>query len=385
MIKRLVEKRVRDYLAGDGRKVLFIWGPRRSGKTTLLNKLGQETGARVFNFDFVNDREVFSPRREKLAQLAKSQPVIMIDEVQNGPEATVALKLLHDEFGVKIVATGSSELRQKSGREFDTLAGRYEEAYCLPLAIGEAVPEGEAFEAGNNWEETAKKMQIFGAYPEIIDNKWAEEKRISELERIVGAYVLKDVVDIYNLRNEKLARDILTKIALQLSGEVSLRELASGLGANVQTVSSYVEIYVKNYVLIPLPSFKTNLRRAVSENRKFYFYDLGVRNALVRDFREAGLRPDNGGVWENFVVSELDKLRRNFDLKLNYYFYREYGGREVDIVVEDYKKNYLCLEVKSGAGRGAEGIFPLPHKLLTVKPENLAETLTAVKKFAGSL
>lgn len=370
MIARLVEATLKKRLQTGDHRVLFVWGPRRSGKTTLLNRLGKALGEPVFNFDFVTDREVFIPRREALEKLAKAHRVILIDEVQNGPEATVALKLLHDEYGVRIVATGSSELRQKAGEAFDTLAGRYEELYCLPLAVEEV------------GTHAVDDFLVFGAYPEIFDTDWGEKKKISELERIVGAYVLKDVTDIYNLRHEKLAKDILTKIALQLSGEVSLRELASSLGANVQTVTNYVEIYVKNYVLVGLPSFRTNLRRAVSENRKYYFYDLGIRNALVKDFRALDLRPDAGGVWENLVVAELDKLRRNHDLKLNFYFYREYSGREVDIVVEDYQKNYCCLEVKSGRG-GARSVFPLPHKLVTVRPENLRDVLEDVQKLAG--
>ena len=109
----------------------------------------------------------------------------------------------------------------------------------------------------------------------------------------------------------KLAKDILTKIALQIGSEVSVRELANSLGENAVTVSNYIEIFVKNYILIQLPSFKTNIRKAVSENRKLYFYDLGIRNILVKDFRDLELRPDKGGVFENFIVSEIEKKRKN--------------------------------------------------------------------------
>ena len=272
----------------------------------------------------------------------------MIDEVQNSPQSTVALKILYDEFDVKVIATGSSELRQKSAEEFDSLAGRFVETYCLPLSIDEIKnhDQPKEYEKAEYWQTLADTLQNFGCYPEVYDSALDEKEKIELLENIVETYVLKDVIDIYNLKNVKLAHDILVKIALQLGSEVSMREIANSLQANVQTVSNYIEIFIKNYILIPLPSFKTNVRKSVSENRKLYFYDLGVRNALVKDFRKLELRPDSGGLWENFIVCELEKMRRNHNIKKSLYFYREYGGREVDIVIEDYHKKYLCLEIK---------------------------------------
>ena len=203
---------------------------------------------------------------------------------------------------------------------------------------------------------------------------------MAKLERIIDTYVLKDIIEIYDLKNIKLAKEILTKIALQLGSEVSLREIASSLQANVATVSNYIEIFIKNYILIPLPSFKTNIRRAVSENRKLYFYDLGIRNALVKDFREMKLRPDSGGVWENFIVSELVKQKLNNGRLLSFYFYREYSGKEVDIVIEDYRKRYVCLEVKKTKG-GANRIFPLKHRLESVTRENYLSRISSLLKF----
>src|SRR3972149_2947965 len=134
MLKRTIEDTISKYLKGNENKILFVWGPRRSGKTTLINKLAKELGVTKFNFDLQSDREKFAPRREILEAIVKENKVILIDEVQNYPEATVMIKLLHDEFGVKVIATGSSELRQKS-KDFDTMAGRFHEIYCLPLSI----------------------------------------------------------------------------------------------------------------------------------------------------------------------------------------------------------------------------------------------------------
>ena len=380
LLKRAIEKAIDAYLRSDDIKILFVWGPRRSGKTTLIDKLTKELGVTKYNFDLVSDREKFAPRREVLERIVKDSKVILIDEVQNYPEATVMLNLLHDEFKVKVIATGSSELRQKSSQEFDTMAGRFNEIYCLPLSISEIIDnkKPKASEEMELEKQLANKAQIWGLYPEVyINGTLPEKNRIDLLQRMLDTYVLKDVIDIYELKNQKLAKDILTKIALQLGSEVSIREIADSFGANPSTVSNYIEIFIKNYILIPLPSFKTNVRKAVSENRKLYFYDLGIRNILIQDFRDLELRQDKGGVFENFIILELEKIRRLTNAKVNLYFYREYGGKEVDLIVEDYKKNYITVEIKSKKGKAHE-IFPLENTSETITVQNYFEKISTI-------
>ncbi len=382
MLKRTIERTIDHYLKSQEIKTLFVWGPRRSGKTTLIDKVAQELKVTKYNFDLQSDREKFAPRREVLEKIVAENQVVLIDEVQNYPEATVMLKLLHDECKVKVIATGSSELRQKSAKEFDTMAGRFHEIYCLPFSISEIVDnEKPKASEGEEFRRTlAKKLQIFGAYPEVYTKNARDEKdRIDLLQHILDAYVLKDVIDIYDLKNTKLAKDILTKIALQLGSEVSIREIADSLGAYPSTVSNYIEIFIKNYILISLPSFKTNIRKAVSENRKLYFYDLGIRNILIQDFRDLELRQDKGGVFENLIISEFEKARKLNNAKVNIYFYREYGGKEVDIIVEDYKKNYIAIEVKTKQG-SAKKIFPLPHTSEVITTQNYFEKISRILK-----
>jgi predicted AAA+ superfamily ATPase len=377
MIQRSIEKQIEIYLKSKDYKIFFIWGPRRSGKTTLLEKLSSEIGVPIFNFDLISDREVFTPTEAALDKIAAEHKVILIDEVQNHPESTVALKLLHDVYKVKVIATGSSELRQKS-KDFDTLAGRCVEHYCLPLSEEEISNNADvrAYDQIRFGAELQNQLQVYGAYPEIYANKTlTNAERVDLLQNILDAYVLKDIINIYDLKNEKLAKDILTKIALQVGSEVAVREIAKSLGANDSTVASYIEIFIKNYILIPLPSFKTNARRAVSENRKLYFYDLGIRNILVKDFRELDLRPDKGGVFENFIVSELEKKRKNIKAQTTMYFYREYSGQEVDIVLEDYHKNYTCLEIKANPKRQSKDIFPLKHSFEIINTTNYFEKI----------
>jgi predicted AAA+ superfamily ATPase len=383
VLKRNIRQNVDKYLQSQDRKIFFIWGPRRSGKTTLLKQLSQELGVPRFNFDFQSDRELFEPTRDALTRIATEHKVILIDEIQNYPESTVSLKLLYDEFNVKIIATGSSQLRQKSGERFDTLAGRYTEHYCLPLSIEEMSDNTDvlAYERPSFETRLQNELQIYGAYPEVYANKsLSEAERVELLQSILDAYVLKDVVDIYNLKNEKLAKDILTKIALQIGQEVSVAEIATSLEANPSTVASYIEIFIKNYILIPLHPIKANMRRAVSDNRKLYFYDMGIRNILVKDFRELDLRPDKGNVFENFVVIELEKQRHNTKAQQSMYFYREYGGQEVDIVLEDYQKKYVTLEIKSNPKATSKDIFPLPHSFMLLNPDNYFTVIKEVFK-----
>ncbi len=378
MYVRAIEKDIWDYVNGESHKILFIWGPRRAGKTTLLSKISAATNSPIFNFDFISDREKFQPRREMLERIARECPLILIDEAQSYPESTLSLKLLHDEYKIKIIATGSSELRKK-GQNFDSLAGRYEELHCLPFSV-EEIESNEppkAYETREFAERLSERFQVFGAYPEAYMEP-SEARRVALLENILESYVLKDIINLYDLRNAKLARDILAKIALQIGQEVSVREIASSLQANAATVANYIEVFVKNYVLIPLPSFRTNLRRAVSENRKLYFYDLGVRNALVRDFRPVELRPDRGSLFENFIVSEIEKKRRIKRLPLSLYFYREYGGKEVDLVLESYAKEYRCLEIKSAPKKVAP-VFPLPHEIGLAERGNFLEVIKSLR------
>ena len=383
MFKRKIQEDIDKYLKSDEIKSMFIWGPRRSGKTTIMDQLAKELGVKKYNFDLESDREKFAPRRDILEGIIKENKVVLIDEVQNFPEATVMIKLLHDEYKHKVIATGSSELRQKSkNTDFDTMAGRFNEIYCLPLSIYE-IFDNQKPRADQEIEFKKKlvgKLQIYGAYPEVFTREDVSEKdRIDLLQSILDTYILKDIVNIYELKDEKLAKDILTKIALQLGSEVSIREIASSLGAYPSTVSNYIEIFIKNYILIPLPSFKTNTRRAVSENRKLYFYDLGIRNALVKDFRPLELRPDKGGVFENFIISEIEKKRKIGNMQLNLYFYREYGGKEVDLVIEDYQKRYSILEIKTSKEK-VKKVFPLPHRFDTVNNNNYFEKITDVLK-----
>ncbi|MEK7127620.1 MAG: AAA family ATPase, partial [Patescibacteria group bacterium] len=178
MYKRLIENKIKTYLKSKDHKIFFVWGPRRSGKTTLIKRLAAELKVGYYNFDFISDREKFTADRDILTNLVKTNPIILIDEVQNYPEGTIPLKLLVDEFKVKIIATGSSELRQKTGQDFDSLASRFSDHYCLPFSVSEIVAnhkikpdEKVTFE-----RKLATDFQVYGAYPEVYTTSSKDQK-----------------------------------------------------------------------------------------------------------------------------------------------------------------------------------------------------------------
>lgn len=376
MINRIIEAKIEKYIKNIANtNILFIWGPRRSGKTTILEHFGKELNLPVFNFDISSDREKFKNDIDLLKKYIGDLEVILIDEVQNYPESTQILKIIHDVLKIKIIATGSSELRKKVGKDFDSLAGRYEEYYCLPLSVVEINNNDNPKDRDMaDWSKNAlNKMMVFGSYPEIWETK-NETEKIKKLEKLVEAYVLKDIVNFYDLKSADLAKKVLMMIALQLGREVSYREIATSLQTNPVTIANYIDIFCRNYILMELPSFRTNVRKSVSEVRKIYFMDLGIRNALVSDFREMEKRPDLGGLFENWVMIEMEKVRRNEEKLWKLHFYREYGGREVDLVIENYFKEYLCWEIK-WIGKEVAKIFPLEHEFEVVDSKNGVEKI----------
>lgn len=376
MIKRQIEAKIDKYIKNSKNKnILFIWGPRRSGKTTILEHFSQKLNLPIFNFDVSRDREKFKNDLDLLKKNLADLKIILIDEVQNYPESTQILKIIHDILKIKIIATGSSELRKKVGQEFDSLAGRYEELYCLPLSVTELIDDEKPLARNMpDWsKKTLSDTLIYGCYPEVYQVN-GEKIKINKLEKLIESYILKDIVNFYNLKSIDLAKKVLTMIALQLGREVSYREIATSLQSNPVTIANYIDIFCKNYILIELPSFRTNARKSVSEVRKIYFMDLGIRNALVSDFRELEKRPDLGGLFENWVIIEMEKIKRNQEKLWKQYFYREYGGREVDLVIENYQKEYLCWEIKWTENQ-APKIFPLPHKFEIINNLNVVEKI----------
>ncbi len=378
MVKRELTQKLEKYISSGNHKIQFVWGPRRSGKSTILKLLSEKYGVKIFNFELVNDRQFFTNDIEVLKKLCENNKIILIDEVQEYPESTVALKIIYDTFPNKVIATGSTELRVVSLSDYDSLSGRFDQHYCYPLSLKEIVQskeqENTLFSKDKlGIEKDLKDLIIWGGYPEVFTEK-DDLKKITYIDSIIDTYILKDIVNIYKLKDIKLVKDMLVLLALQIGQEISLTSLSSRLGIDKKTLSSYLEILSKNCILIPLPPYESNVKKSISTYNKYYFWDIGLRNALVKDFREIDLRQDKGMVLENFVISEYCKNKEMKDSKENIYYYRDYSLNEVDIVTVDYFKNIKTFEIKYKERKLKNNVPELPTPYV-ISMSNLAEFL----------
>ena len=276
--------------------------------------------------------------------------------MQKNPDSTQAIKLLTDSANSLIVATGSSELRQKT-RYFDTLAGRYKEFLLFPLTIDETANfKGESFSftLHPNTTEThflssyLDEIMIYGSYPGVILSGEKEE----ELKNITQNSIVKDIANIYDLKNTDLVFNLLRLLAMQVGNLINISEIASSLSSTKITIDNYLSILNKNRIIFFLEPYRTNKRKGYLERKKVFFCDLGIRNALIEDFRPLDLRPDKGAVFENLIVASF--LRRVYYNRSHnkLYFYREIAGaqKEIDLIVETPRGVKTGYEIKYSGG-----------------------------------
>lgn len=276
---------------------------------------------------------------------------------QNHPEATLAIKLLADSGEYVIVATGSSELRAKT-HKFDTLAGRYKEFVLFPLTVDESAYFKTGKERFFDQVEASElvylsgfvpELLIYGGYPKVVllDNK------IEELKILTRDSVVKDIVNIYELKNTDLVQDLLRLLAAQIGNLINIAELASSLQTSRATILNYLGILTRNRIIYLLEPLKTNVRRGYLERKKVYFYDLGIRNSLIEDFRPLELRPDLGACFENLLVMGAVRQSVYGHSQDKLYFFREVRGaqKEIDLVVESPDGRRTGFEFKYKGGK----------------------------------
>ncbi len=358
MKPRKIIPQLRKAIKRADKKIIFLWGARQTGKSTILNSLYQELGGSYFNFENLDDQRLFIPELVKLEDSIKSKNTrpgsknVFIDEIQQYPDSTQAIKLLADKGEHIIFATGSSELRAKTNR-FDTLAGRYKEFVLFPLTIDEVTAfcdETVHFVKKPNHAQTQQlgrhleEIMIYGSYPAVILTK----DKIDELKNITQNSVIKDIVNIYDLKNTDLVYNLLRLLAMQIGNLINVTELASSLGTTKITIDNYLSILSKNRVIYLLEPFKTNKRKAYLGRKKVFFLDLGIRNTLVDDFRALNVRQDLGAVFENLiVVGALRQISYQRNNKRLFYF-REIGGaqKEIDLIIETAAGEKSGYEIK---------------------------------------
>ncbi|MDP1688773.1 MAG: ATP-binding protein [bacterium] len=313
-------------------KVLVLFGPRRVGKTTLLGDYLEKCHLRykLDSGDNINIQETLSSQDfSRIKEYAAGYELIAIDEAQKIPNIGQGLKILVDQIpNIKIIATGSSSF-ELSGQIGEPLTGRKNTLILYPIAQLELSSLYNTHEL----KEKINERLVFGSYPEVITALDKKEKT-KILEELMHSYLLKDILEIEQVKGSKILLDLLRLVAFQVGNEVSLSELASKIGIDAKTVARYLDLFEKSFVLYNLRGYSKNLRKEVTRKSKYYFYDNGIRNAIIANTNDIELRNDVGALWENFLISE--RLKRNSYISTisNNYFWRTWDQKKVDFVEE---------------------------------------------------
>lgn len=313
-------------------KVLILYGPRRVGKTTLLQRFlaGAPRRYKFDSGDNIRTQQILgSLDFSRILGYAEGYDLLAIDEAQEIPNIGKALKILVDQIpGIQIIATGSSSF-ELAGQIGEPLTGRKRTLHLYPLAQSELLSRYNRHEL----RQQLDSFLIYGVYPEVQEATTRNAK-IELVSEIAHSYLLKDILAFDQIKNANTLFDLLKLLAFQVGNEVSANELATQLGINVRTVMRYLDLLEKSFVLVRLGGFSKNLRKEVTRNSKYYFLDNGIRNALIAQFNPTDQRTDMGQLWENFVVIERIKRRTYEQIYANMYFWRTYDGQEVDLVEE---------------------------------------------------
>ncbi len=357
-------------------KVFVLMGPRRVGKTEFINRLISRFDGKVFSGtgDNLDLREVLSSQRlQRINSALGSYDLIFIDEAQRIPEIGYSIKLLVDSSpGKTIVLTGSSSF-ELSGQLGEPLTGRQKQKKLFPLSVMEL---HEQF-GGMRLLEILDELLIFGSYPEVL-NQDSEIDKTEYLHLLRDSYLLKDILELENLKYSEKLFDLLKLLAFQIGHEVSLNELANKLGIAKQSVERYISLLEKAFVVKRLGGFSRNLRNEITKSSRYYFLDNGVRNAIINNFNPIGSRNDIGMLWENFMVMERLKKQEYQRMFSNNYFWRTYDQKEIDLI-EDRGGRLYAFEFKYGskkvkAPRQWQNAYP-DSEFSLVTPENFLEFL----------
>lgn len=326
-------------------KVVVIYGPRRTGKTRLLNEfMKTESEPALFvNGDDINVRDYLASQSiERLRAFVGSSRLLVIDEAQRIPDIGLNLKLVIDNIpDVRVIATGSSSFDLARGTG-EPLTGRKYTVRLYPLAQMEIA----GVEPRHETDASLESRLLFGSYPEIVlmkDNR-ARQKYLTE---VVSSYLYKDILELEGVRHASKISRLLQMIAFQIGHEISCSELGTALGMSKNTVDRYLDLLEKAFVLLRLSGFNRNLRSEITKNSRYYFLDNGVRNAIINNFNLLQQRDDVGALWENYLMVERLKRQEYLDQPTNRYFWRTYGRSEIDLV-EDRGGQLSGFEFKWG-------------------------------------
>ncbi|MGE4169362.1 MAG: ATP-binding protein [Candidatus Margulisiibacteriota bacterium] len=324
-------------------KVVVVYGPRQVGKTTLIKAILKRFPKQFLsiNADETKYHGVLSScDLVQLNGLIDGYDGIFIDEAQRVPNIGLTLKLLHDELpDFRVIATGSSSF-DLANRVQEPLTGRSWTYTLHPLSVLELRKQFTPFELRNQLTH----LLVYGSYPDVLNQTaWVAKERT--LRNLAEAYLYKDILEMLSLKKSNQLELLLRLLAHQIGSEVSLSELGRQLGLSKETVGHYIDLLEKSFVIFRLPGFSRNLRNELSKMDKIYFVDVGIRNAVLRDFTPLDQRLDIGPLWENFMLSERRKTLGYLDSSAQMYFWRTYAKSEIDYI-ETHNQAISAVEFK---------------------------------------
>ena len=341
-IKRKLEKGIKGKLCQG--KVIGVYGAREVGKRTLVRKSAEET-ADTYGYLNCDELDVLGRLQnagtsEALRQVIGDQKLVVIDEAQRVKNIGLKLKLMVDNFpGTQIIATGSSSF-DLANEVSEPLTGRSFEFWLFPLRLDELFDSDNFIEA----QRRLGALLVYGSYPDVY-MLGSDELKAQRIKYLAANYLYKDILKFNNIKNSETMLKLLQALALQVGSEVSYNELANMVGVNKKTISDYIELLEKAFIIFRLTPYSGNLRKAIGKLRKIYFFDFGIRNAVINNLNPLQIRDDVGKLWENFVISEKYKQQLGLGFKTNYYFWRTYDKQEVDLV-EDRGGKLRGWEIK---------------------------------------
>ncbi len=326
MISRITIQNIDDRLFKG--KAILLFGARQVGKTTLLEYLIEIRKEAVLHIsgDEPDIRELLSNiTSSQLKNYIGNNTIFFIDEAQRIPNIGLTLKLITDKLkDIQVIATGSSSFEMANEMN-EPLTGRKFEYHLFPISFQEMVNHHGVLEEKRQLDNRL----IYGSYPEIITNPTDSEEL---LNLIADSYLYKDLLMLDSIKRPKLLEKILKALALQIGSEVSYNEIAQLVGADKGTVDKYIQLFEQTFVIFTLSSYSRNVRNELKKSKKIYFYDCGIRNAILGNYTPIHKRTDIGALWENYVISERVKKLHYENNRSQFYFWRTTQQQEVDLV-----------------------------------------------------
>jgi uncharacterized protein len=337
MISRVIQHQIEKRLFKG--KAIILLGPRQVGKSTLVNAIMQGKDPVMMTGDDADDRKLLTDASVAgLRSILGSKTMLYIDEAQRIPDIGITIKLITDHLkGVQVIATGSSSFDLAS-KINEPLTGRKYEYQLFPLSFEEIVAHHGLLEE----KRSLKHRLVYGYYPEVV-TKPGEEKELLSL--LANSYLYKDLLMLEQLKKPQLLEKLVRALALQVGSEVSFNELGRTVGTDNKTVEKYIDLLEKAFVIFRLPAFSRNVRNEIRKGRKIYFFDCGIRNAVINDFRPFDIRQDKGAIWENFVIAERMKFIHYQGIPVKQYFWRTTQQQEIDLIEEG--EHLSVFEIKT--------------------------------------